>query len=112
LMQKLGVDDDSKGGLQSITAITGGGASSGDFSDTDSIAYSLYKADDAETLIEDVIDGATAFTTGTWSGPGKQNKIRPRLGGVWGGIKLTNDTASESWAINSITGNVIPKGGA
>ena len=112
LMQKLGIDDDSKGGLQTVTAITGGGASSGDFSDTDSIAYSLYKADDAETLIEDVIDGATAFTTGTWSGPGKQNKIRPRVGGVWGGIKLANDTASETWAINSITGNVIPKGGA
>lgn len=110
LLQKLGIDDNHRGMLRDITAITGGGASGGDFSDTDSIAYSLYKADDAETLVEDVIDGATAFTTGTWSGTGRKNKIRPRMGGVWGGIKLANSNASETWAINNISGEVIPKG--
>ena len=110
LLQKLGIDDNHEGMLREVTTITGGGASSGDFSDTDDVDYSLFTADDAETLIEDVIDGATAFTTGTWSGTGKKNKIRPRMRGVWGGIKLANATASETWAINSITGEVIPKG--
>lgn len=110
LLQKLGIDDNHKGMLREITGITGGGAAGGDFSDTDSVAYSLFSADDAETLIEDVIDGATAFSTGTWSGTGKQDRIRPRLGGVWAGIQLANSTASETWAINSVSGEVIPKG--
>lgn len=112
LLQKLGRDDNHNGMLREVTGITGGGASGGDFSDTDTLSYAFHVANDAETVIENVIDGATAFTTGTWSGPGKQNKIRPRARGVWCGINLSNTTAAETWAINSVTGEVIPKGRA
>jgi len=45
---------------------------------------------------------ATQFATGTWTGTGKQTKNRVRMRGGWYGLKLKNDTASETWAINSI----------
>lgn len=110
LLQKMGEEDDDMGMLQHLTSVTAGGASGGDFSDSDSIAWSLYKANDAETCLEDVIDGATAFATGTWSGTGRQNKVRPRMRGNYMGLKLANSTASETWAINSITYAIVPKG--
>ena len=61
-------------------------------------------------MLEDVIDGATAFKTGSWSGTGKQNRIRLRMRDHWMGIKLSNNTASETWALNSLNGTIAPKG--
>jgi len=110
MLQRLGQDDNTQGLLRDLTAITAGGAANGDFSDTDSLSYSLYKGEDAETVLEDVIDGATAFKTGSWSGTGKQNRIRLRMRDHWMGIKLSNNTASETWALNSLNGTIAPKG--
>lgn len=110
VIQQLSEDEDRKGRLTWINAITAGGASGGDFGDTDSIAYSLSVANDAETCLEDIKDGATAFTTGTWSGTGKQTKNRTRMEGAWAGIKLRNNTASETWGINKIYGELKAAG--
>jgi hypothetical protein len=79
-----------------------GGASSGSFTDTDGVTYSLFKGDDAETVLEDIKDGATAFTSGTLSGTGRKSKIRPRMRGAFMGLKLANSTASQTWAINRV----------
>jgi len=94
----------------SINAITAGGAAAGDFSDTDSADYSVYVGDDAETVLEDIKDGATAFATGTWEGTGKQTKNRIRARGYWYGIKLRNNTALETWAMDKIYADIIPAG--
>ena len=110
IIQQIGESEDKKGMLRKFTAITAGGASGGDFSDTDSVSYELHKGNDAETVLEDIKDGATAFASGTWSTTGKQNKTRPRMGGVWAGIKLYNSTASKTWAIEKLFGDIIPKG--
>lgn len=99
---KLSENEDMEGKLVWINGVTAGGAANGDFSDTDSVGYSLSTADDAETCLEDIKDGATAFATGTWNDTGKQTKNRVRMRGAWFGLKLRNNTASETWAINNI----------
>jgi len=53
---------------------------------------------------------ATAFATGTWTGTGKQTKNRIRMRGGWYGLKLRNNTDSETWAINSLYCNLEKAG--
>jgi hypothetical protein len=107
---KLSEAEDSEGKLTSLTFELAGGASSGDFSDMDGVTYELHVGDDAETVLEDIRDGATARESGTLSGTGRKNRIRKRVRGRWLGIKLYNSTATETWVINLITGEVKPAG--
>ena len=111
-MVKLGIEEDAdaEGKLTSLTIELSGGASSGAYSDTDGVSYELHIGDDAETVMEDIEDGATAFASDTLSGTGRQTRIRTRARGRWLGIKLYNSTASETWAINVISGEVKPAG--
>jgi len=158
IINKLSPDEDTEGKMTWINAITAGGATGGNFSDTDTVDYSLYTGDDAESVLEKVKattawatgtvyavgdlvtyssteyrcitahtsdEGgppneepdtnttdwlATAFATGTWTGPGKQTKNRTRMRGGWYGIKLRNNDASETWGINSLYCNIEKAG--
>jgi hypothetical protein len=91
-----------EGKIKQIVFECAGGASSGDFSDTDGFSYDVHVADDAETCIEDVIDAATANLTGTISGTGRKTRIRQNVRGQYATIKLYNSTAAETFAINRI----------
>jgi len=110
MVGSMSENEDREGKMTWFAGITAGGASGGDFSDSDSVGYSLFTGDDAETVLEDIKDGATAFTTGTWSGSGKQRKTITRMRGAWYGLKLRNNTASETWAVNSLYFDVKPAG--
>jgi hypothetical protein len=107
---KLNETEDAEGKLTSLTFELAGGASAGDFSDTDGVTYELHVGDDAETCLENIRDGATAFASGTLSGTGRKNRIRTRARGRWLGIKLYNSTAAETWAVNLINGTVVSAG--
>lgn len=112
-IQHLTEDNDKEGKLTSLTIELSGGAGangSNTFADTDSVDYEIYVGDDAETVIEDIRDGAIAFSSGTLSGPGRKNRIRARARGAWLGLKMINDTASETWAVNKIYGDVKETG--
>jgi hypothetical protein len=109
-IQQLSEDFDKFGKLVTLTVELAGGASGGDFSDTDGVSWELHKGNDAETVLEDIRDGATAFTSGTLSGTGRKNKLRPRMRGVWMGLKFYNSTASETWAVNKVFGTILPAG--
>jgi hypothetical protein len=109
-IKNLGQEEDSEGRLVSLTITTAGGASSGVFGDTDGLSYELHAADDAETCLEDIIDGATARESGTVSGTGRKNKIRKRVRARALGIKLYNSTASQTWAVDEILGEVKKAG--
>lgn len=93
---------DTNGKLTQLVFDTSGGAASGTFDDTDGFTYSLYVGNDAETVLENIIDGETPFLSGTISGSGRQNKIRTRARGAYVGLKISNSTASESWGINRV----------
>ena len=144
--------------LKEFSGILSGGASGGDFTDSDGVSWRIYRGNDAETVLEKTkattawADGTNyvvgnlvtyggleyicivahlsatgaatheepdtntidwdlaAFTSGTRSQNGKQNKSRPRMRGSYIGIKLYNSTASETWSIEKLYGNIIPKG--
>lgn len=93
---------DQNGKLTELVFDLGGGASDGAAGDTDEVTYELHTGDDAETVLEAIIDGDTAFTSGTLSGTGRKNKIRPRMRGAYMGLKLYDSTASKTWAINRV----------
>jgi hypothetical protein len=105
----LSEDMDMKGKLTSLTVELAGGASGGDFSDTDGVTVELFTGDDAGTCLEDIKDGATAFLSKTYSGTGRK-RTRDRCSAAFLGIKLSNSTASETWAVNRIYGNVEKSG--
>ena len=93
---------DVKGKLTEIVFELAGGSADGEFTDSDGVTYSLYKGDDAETVLEDIIDGAAPFKTAALTGSGRKNKIRPRMRGAYMGLKLSNSNASESWGVNKV----------
>jgi len=113
-IERMSEDMDKEGKLTSLTFDLAGGASSGDFSDTDNVRYSLYAADDAETCLEDIIDTAAVFSTaaitGTLSGTGRKARVRQKFRGNSLGIVMSNSTISTAWAINNIYGNIKEAG--
>ena len=102
----MGSDKDSEGKLTSLTFDVSGGASGGDFSDSDGFDWEVHVGDDAETVLEDIRDGATAFSSGSVSTTGRQTRIRDRSRGAFLGIKIRNNTAAETWAVNNVFGDV------
>jgi len=109
-IQHLTEDNDKEGKLTSLTIELAGGASGTTFANTDNVSYEIHIGDDAETVIENILDGATAFTSGTLSGTGRKARIRTKVRGAFLGIKLYNSTATETWAINKIFGEIKPAG--
>jgi len=109
-IEHLSQDNDKEGKLTSLTIELAGGAASGDFSDTDGVSYEIHKGKDAETVLEDIKDGATAFASGTLSGTGRKARIRNKVRGAYLGLKFYNSTASETWAINRVFGTIVPTG--
>ncbi|KKL93954.1 hypothetical protein LCGC14_1869510, partial [marine sediment metagenome] len=57
-------------------------------------------------LAENVIDGATARETGSFTTTGRQNRVRKRVRGLWFTVKCYNSTAAETWAMNKLTFDV------
>ena len=98
----VGDGEDSEGKIKQIVIESAGGASGGDFGDTDAFSYDIHVADTAETVIEDVIDGATPALSGTVTGPGRKSRLRSKIRGQYGTIRLYNSTAAQTWAINKI----------
>lgn len=99
---KLSQDEDREAICKSMTIVTAGGASGGEFSGTDTVDYERHVADDAETCLENIIDGDTAFDSGTITGSGRANRIRDRIRGKYLGIKLENTDTDETWAIDQV----------
>ncbi len=109
-IQHLSEDNDKQGKLTSLTIELAGGGSGGGFDDTDGVTYEIHVADDAETLIEAIRDGATPIATGTLSGTGRKARIRAKIRGAWLGLKFLNSTASETWAINRVFATIQEAG--
>jgi hypothetical protein len=104
VVENLSEDEDTDAVLQSLSVELAGGASGGDFADSDGCTYEYHTADDAETALEHLRDGATARESGTLSGTGRKDRIRKRLRAAWIAIKFYNSTASETFGINRLYG--------
>lgn len=102
-IQNLNEDDDVQGRLISTTVVNAGGGASATFSNTDEITVDIHVAKDAETLVENIKDGATPLHTTDLSGTGRKNRIRKRAKGKWLGIVLKNTAAGETWALGKLS---------
>lgn len=98
--------EDNEGKVTSLTfdlsGVIGG--------DTSNVSYKVYVGDDAETTLDKALDNDTASESGTFSGSGRQNRIRTRVRGKWLGVLLYNSTASQTWSINRVTGEIKSAG--
>ncbi|KKN59421.1 hypothetical protein LCGC14_0542560 [marine sediment metagenome] len=106
----IGDGADMVGKLTELVFESAGGSSGGSFGDSDGFSYDIHVADDAETCIEDIKDGATPIFTGTVSGTGRTSNNRPRLRGMYYAIKVYNSTAAETFVLNRILTNRITAG--
>lgn len=98
-------DSDREGKMINPSAYLAGGASGGAYGDSDQVTVSLYRADDAETLMEDIEDGATAFSTASLTGTGRKT-IKTRMKGAWAAVKLSDSTATKTWGFEKFTTTV------
>lgn len=99
-------EDDANLKINSIVVTTAGGATAGIESDTDGVDVEIYTGEDAETVLEAIEDGDTPLHNITISGPGTANRLRNRTRGKAIGIRLHNDTATSTWAIERISANI------
>lgn len=89
-------------GLNCITA--GGGLSGGNQTDSDDITYDVWVANSAEEILEKLYADTNPNIAGTITAPGRRRggDIRKKIKGVYMGIKLQNDTAAETWALEQL----------
>ncbi|MEE8208027.1 MAG: hypothetical protein V3T88_03610 [Nitrosomonadaceae bacterium] len=92
------------GKLTNIDIVTGGGASGGGQTDSDDVYCEIHVARTAAKIIEKLDGSETPKLTKTFTSPGWQrdNMDRRSVRGQWGGIKVGNNTAGESWSIERL----------
>lgn len=100
ILTKLQEEDDF-GKIRQIDIDLMGGRSSGTFNDSDGCSWEIHVGEEAEEVLEDVEDGATAVSSGTVTGPGRSRRTTTGRG-VWAALKLFNSTASETWGLNKL----------
>jgi hypothetical protein len=99
-------DGNNKTKLISESITLAGGASGGTYSDSDGATIEIYTADDPETVIEDIKDGATPLHTTTISGTGKATRMRNRAVGNAIAINVKNTTASQTFSIERLAAEI------
>jgi hypothetical protein len=110
IVEHLSEDEDREGKVNSMTFVLGGGASGGDFSDSDNVICEFHTGDDGETCLENMRDGATAFLTIAFVSAGRKPRMREKIRAAYLGIKIMNDASTETWAMNKIVANVVNVG--
>jgi hypothetical protein len=100
-----------EGKLLNSFVTLGGGASGGAMTDSDGVRLDFYKGDDAETVLEDIMDGAASFLSVAFTGTGRKTKIQTKMKGTWGAIKCSTVASSQTWAIENIIGEIKPTRG-
>jgi len=85
-----------------------GGATGGAFGDTDGCQLNFYRGDDAETVLEDIKDGATAFNSVAFTGTGRKTKITTKVRGNYIAIKAQTIASGQTWSFEKFVANVKP----
>jgi hypothetical protein len=101
----------NEGKITGLDIVLAGGGVGGSQPDSDGATYELYTAKSAEQVLEFMAAG-TMKASGTITGPGRDRKtFRKKIRGVYGGIKLFNATAEQTWALEQILIKVSKAGG-
>lgn len=102
----------NEGKITGLDIILGGGGAGGSQADSDGVTYELYTAKSAEKVVELMAAGSPVRAAGTITGPGRDRKtFRKKIRGVYGGIRIKNATASQTWALEQLLIGVKKAGG-
>lgn len=103
-----------EGILNSIDMVTAGGGSDGSQSDSDDVYYRLYAARTSAKVLEKFNTDTNPQIAGTFVGPGnlRGTTRRQTIRDMWAGIKIGNDTAAQTWAIEDIVIDIKESGRA
>jgi hypothetical protein len=105
-------DPEREGKMMGGFVTLAGGATGGAFSDTDGCQLDFHRGDDAETVLEDIKDGATAFNSVAFTGTGRKVKINTKVRGNFIAIKAHTIASSQTWSIEKFVGDIKPVKGA
>jgi len=102
----LQIADDPKfeGKITGLDVVSAGALPSGGSSDSNDIDCELYVADSAEKIIERLAAGTNPNFSKTFAAPGRRrgSNIRRKIRGVYAGIKLGNNTKTETWGFEQL----------
>ncbi len=88
--------------LSSLSVTTG--------TDTTELKVSLFSAETAEELVDNIIAGAAPSIARTFSGDNLFPTIRQKIENGAIAVRLGNDTAAKGWSIEKIIANIKPSG--
>ncbi len=108
---QIAADEMGDAKVKSLSVVNAGGASGGEFSDTDNLNIKLYIGDNPEEVLEDIQDVATAVISATISGSGRRNKLGLNVRTSYLGVKAYNSAVGETWALEKIFGEANQLGG-
>ena len=100
--------ENKDGKLISLTGIlAGGGISGGSQSDSDDVYYKIYGEISAEKILERMYAGTNVRASGTISAPGRirGSAKKRKVKAAYIGIRIGNDTAEETWAMEKLLVN-------
>jgi hypothetical protein len=100
---KLGKES-SEGVLKSIAAITTGGLSTGSLTNSSALNLSAWVGLSSDEIVEKLDANASPNLAGTIIAPGRRRggTIRRPVRGAYAGIRLGNDTASQTWGLEHL----------
>ncbi len=101
----------SEGKITAFDLILGSGQAGGSESDSDGATYELYVGKSAEEVLEKMSAG-TPRVSGSTSNPGRsRGAFKRKVRGVYGGVKIKNVTATQTWAMEQALITVSKAGG-
>ena len=108
---KLGTEN-KEGILHNLAVETVGGGANGSVADSDDVDCSIFVDRTADGIVEKMVADTSPDVTKTISAPGRPrgNAIKRKVRGAYAGIRISNDTAGETWGLEKIIINGKEKG--
>lgn len=99
----------NEGKITGLDVILGSGTDG--ITDSDGATYELYVGNSAQEVLKKMKDGTPIAVSGSTSMSGRgRDTFRRKIRGVYGGIKLKNVTAAQTWALEQILIDVTKAG--
>lgn len=97
-------EDGRDGSISGIDVTLAGGASGGSEADSNNATLKVYADDVAETVVEQLEANGAPKVAAAFAGPGRKSggKCRRSVRGAYAGIRIGNNTVSQTWGMEKI----------
>jgi hypothetical protein len=105
-------EDAKEGSIESIEAFTAGGGSGGTEKDSNDISYKLFAGRSAGKVTEDMVANSGEKVSGTFQATGRPRgrRKKQKVRGAFGGIRLGNSTAGQTFSFDRVEVKAKKKG--